>query len=48
MGHVVGKWIIGCGVDSGCSTAIVWRSKVAGHRGGADKSGGEQRLCPFI
>ena len=32
------EWIIGCGVDSVCATAIVWRSKGAGRLGGAEKS----------
>ena len=42
------KWIIGCGVDSVCATAIVWRSKGAGRLGGTEKSGGELGLSPFI
>ena len=31
------EWIIGCGVVSVCTTAIVWRSKGAGRLGGAEK-----------
>ena len=42
------EWIIGCGVESVCATAIAWRSKGAGRLGEAEKSGGELGLSPFI
>ena len=41
-------WIIGCGVDSMCATAKIWRSKVADLLGEAEKSGGEQVMCSVI
>ena len=48
MGVSWEDWIIGCGVDSMCATAKIWRSKVAGRLGEAEKSDREQLLCSVI